>query len=32
MGRFTELTTTGLSALNAKRKAAGQPEIVVPRR
>jgi hypothetical protein len=32
MGRFTELTTTGLSALNAKRKAAGQPEIVIPRR
>jgi len=31
MARWTKLTTTDLAALNAKRKAAGQPAIVVPK-
>ena len=30
MRRWTALTTTGLAALNAKRRAAGQSPIVVP--
>jgi hypothetical protein len=28
--RWNALRTTGLSSLNAKRKAAGQPAIVIP--
>ena len=32
MARFTKLTTTDLAELNAKRKAAGQPAIVVPKK
>lgn len=31
LGRWTTLTTTGLAGLNAKRKAAGQPEVVIPK-
>jgi photosystem II stability/assembly factor-like uncharacterized protein len=31
MSRFVTLTTTDLAALNAKRKAAGQPAIVMPK-
>ena len=31
MAHWTKLTTVGLAALNAKRKAAGQPAIVVPK-
>ncbi len=30
MRSWTTLRTTGLAALNAKRRAAGQPAIVVP--
>jgi hypothetical protein len=29
MARWTKLKTTGLAALNVKRKAAGQPAIVI---
>jgi photosystem II stability/assembly factor-like uncharacterized protein len=32
MARWTKLTTVDLAALNAKRKAAGQPAIVLPKR
>jgi hypothetical protein len=32
MARWAKLTTIDLAALNAKRKAAGQPAIVLPRR
>ena len=31
MARWTKLKTTDLAALNAKRKGAGQPAIVVPK-
>ena len=31
MGRWTTLTTIDLAALNAKRKAAGQAAITVPK-
>ena len=31
MARWTKLTTVDLAALNAKRKAAGQPAIVMPK-
>jgi hypothetical protein len=31
MARWTTLKTTDLAALNAKRKAAGQPAIVIPK-
>ena len=31
MARWTKLTTIDLAALNAKRKAAGQPAIVIPK-
>lgn len=31
MARWTKLTTVDLAALNAKRKAAGQPAIIVPK-
>ena len=31
MARWTKLTTTDLAALNAKRKAAGQPAISLPK-
>jgi hypothetical protein len=32
MARWTKLTTIDLAALNAKRKAAGQPVVVIPKR
>jgi hypothetical protein len=32
MAKWTRLTTTDLAALNAKRKAAGQPAIGMPKR
>ena len=32
MARYITLTTTDLAALNASRKAAGQPAIVLPKR
>jgi hypothetical protein len=32
MARWTKLATIDLAALNAKRKAAGQPAIVLPKR
>jgi hypothetical protein len=32
MARYAALTTTELGAVNARRKAAGQPEIVLPGR
>jgi hypothetical protein len=32
MARWAKLTTLDLAALNAKRKAAGQPAIVLPKR
>ena len=31
MARWTKLKTTDLAALNAKRKSAGQPAIVIPK-
>jgi hypothetical protein len=31
MARWTKISTVDLAALNAKRKAAGQPAIVVPK-
>ena len=32
MAKWTKLTTVDLPALNAKRKTAGQPPIVLPKR
>ena len=32
MAKWTALKTTGLAALNVKRKGAGQPAIVIPKR
>jgi hypothetical protein len=32
MAHWTKLTTIDLAALNAKRKAAGQPALAVPKR
>jgi hypothetical protein len=32
MARWTKLTTVDLPALNAKRKAAGQPAIELPKK
>jgi hypothetical protein len=32
MARFNALTTTDLAALNARRKVAGQPAVVMPKR
>jgi hypothetical protein len=32
MARWRTISTVDLAALNAKRKAAGQPSIVIPRR
>ena len=31
MAKWTAMKTTGLAALNVKRKAAGQPAIVLPK-
>jgi photosystem II stability/assembly factor-like uncharacterized protein len=31
LARWTALRTTGLAAVNARRKAAGQPELVIPK-
>jgi hypothetical protein len=31
MARWTKLTTIDLAALNAKRKAAGQPVVAIPK-